>query len=55
MPEGTTILPTHEQLAGVRYDSNGLDAAIAQDVDNGDVLMLCLLYTSDAADDLLQV
>ena len=40
MPEGTTILPTHEQLAGVRYDSNGLVAAIAQDVDNGDVLML---------------
>ena len=40
MPEGTTITPTDEQLAGVKYDHNGLVAAIAQDVDNGDVLML---------------
>jgi phosphoribosyl-AMP cyclohydrolase len=40
MPEGTTIIPTDEQLAGVKYDSNGLVAAIAQDVDNGEVLML---------------
>ena len=40
MPEGTTITPTDEQLAGVKYDSNGLVAAIAQDVESGDVLML---------------
>ena len=40
MPEGTTITPTDEQLAGVKYDSDGLVAAIAQDVENGDVLML---------------
>ncbi len=40
MPEGTTIIPTDEQLAGIKYDEHGLVAAIAQDVDNGDVLML---------------
>jgi phosphoribosyl-AMP cyclohydrolase len=40
MPEGTTITPTAEQLAGVKYDSNGLVAAIAQDVHDGEVLML---------------
>jgi phosphoribosyl-AMP cyclohydrolase len=40
MPEGTVITPTAEQLAGVKYDSNGLVAAIAQDVDDGEVLML---------------
>ncbi len=40
MPEGTVITPTPEQLAGVKYDSNGLVAAIAQDVADGEVLML---------------
>ena len=40
MPEGVTITATDEQLAGVKYDANGLVAAIAQDVDNGEVLMM---------------
>ena len=40
MPEGITIDATDEQLAGIEYDEHGLVAAIAQDVDNGDVLML---------------
>jgi phosphoribosyl-AMP cyclohydrolase len=40
MPHGTTIDATDEQLAGVKYDEHGLVAAIAQDADNGDVLML---------------
>lgn len=40
MPEGITIDATDEQLAGIKYDDHGLVAAIAQDVDNGDVLML---------------
>ena len=39
-PKGSTIEATDEQIAGVKYDANGLVAAIAQDVDNGDVLML---------------
>jgi phosphoribosyl-AMP cyclohydrolase len=40
MPEGTTIDATEEQLAGIRFDEHGLVAAIAQDVESGDVLML---------------
>ena len=40
MPEGTTFIPTTEQLAGIKYDQNGLVAAIAQAVDDGAVLML---------------
>jgi len=40
MPAGTTIEATDEQFAGVNYDANGLVAAIAQDIANGDVLML---------------
>jgi phosphoribosyl-AMP cyclohydrolase/phosphoribosyl-ATP pyrophosphohydrolase/phosphoribosyl-AMP cyclohydrolase len=40
MPRATTIDATDEQLAAVRFDANGLVAAIAQDVDTGEVLML---------------
>ena len=40
MPEGITIDATAEQLAGIKYNDDGLVTAIAQDVDNGDVLML---------------
>ena len=40
MPDGTTIDATDDQLAGIAYDDQGLVAAIAQDIDNGDVLML---------------
>lgn len=40
MPEAITIEPTEDQLAGIRFDEHGLVAAIAQDVVNGDVLML---------------
>ncbi|MGA9279560.1 phosphoribosyl-AMP cyclohydrolase [Ilumatobacter sp.] len=40
MPETTTIEATAEQLAGVKYNADGLVTAIAQDVENGDVLML---------------
>ncbi len=40
MPDGTTIDPSDAQLASVMYDSNGLVAAIAQDVASGDVLMM---------------
>ena len=37
---GTAITATPEQLAGVKYDANGLVPAIAQDVETGDVLMM---------------
>jgi len=40
MPQTTIIEATDEQLAGVKYNADGLVAAIAQDVDTGDVLML---------------
>ena len=38
--QGTSIAATAEQLESVRYDANGLVPAIAQDVENGDVLMV---------------
>jgi phosphoribosyl-AMP cyclohydrolase/phosphoribosyl-ATP pyrophosphohydrolase/phosphoribosyl-AMP cyclohydrolase len=40
MPEPTIIEPTAEQLAEVKYNADGLVTAIAQDVHDGDVLML---------------
>lgn len=40
MPEGITIDATDEQFAGIEFDDRGLVAAIAQDVANGEVLML---------------
>ena len=40
MPDTTTIEATDEQLAAVKYDDAGLVTAIAQDVENGEVLML---------------
>ena len=39
-PEAIAIPYTEDELAAVRYDTNGLVAAIAQDVDTKDVLML---------------
>jgi phosphoribosyl-AMP cyclohydrolase len=38
--QGTTITATSEQLESVKFDSSGLVPVIAQDVDNGDVLMM---------------
>ncbi len=40
MPETTIIEATDEQLEGVKYNSDGLVTAIAQDVENGEILML---------------
>jgi len=40
MPETTNIAATDEQLAGIKYNADGLVTAIAQDVDNGEILML---------------
>ena len=40
MPETTIIEATAEQLAAIRYNADGLVTAIAQDVDNGEILML---------------
>jgi phosphoribosyl-AMP cyclohydrolase/phosphoribosyl-ATP pyrophosphohydrolase/phosphoribosyl-AMP cyclohydrolase len=40
MPETVPIEASAEQLAEVKYNSDGLVPAIAQDIENGDVLML---------------
>ena len=40
MPETVPIEASAEQLAEVKYNSDGLVPAIAQDVQNGDVLMM---------------
>ena len=37
------IVPTPEQLAAVKYNSDGLVPVIAQDIANGDVLMMAWL------------
>lgn len=40
MPETTIIEATAEQLAGIKYNADGLVTAIAQDAENGEILML---------------
>ena len=40
MPEAVSISATPEQLAAVKYDANGLVAAIAQDMHTKSVLMM---------------
>ena len=40
MPAGVRIDASPEQLADVRFDANGLVAAIAQDVETREVLMM---------------
>ena len=40
MPETITIDATDEQLSAVTYNGDGLVAAIAQDIENGDILMM---------------
>ena len=40
MPTGVRIDATPDQIDAVRFNSDGLVAAIAQDVDSGEVLMM---------------
>ena len=49
MPETTIIEATDEQLAGVKYNADGLVTAIAQDVENGEVLMLAWMNPESLA------
>jgi phosphoribosyl-AMP cyclohydrolase len=49
MPDGTTIVATTEQIESVTFNENGLVAAIAQDVDNGDVLMMAWMNAESLA------
>ena len=49
MPDGTTIVATPEQIDSVTFNDQGLVAAIAQDVDNGDVLMMAWMNRESLA------
>jgi phosphoribosyl-AMP cyclohydrolase/phosphoribosyl-ATP pyrophosphohydrolase/phosphoribosyl-AMP cyclohydrolase len=49
MPDAVSILATPTQLAAVKYDTNGLVAAIAQDVHTKDVLMLAWMNADTLA------
>ncbi|MGI9645323.1 MAG: phosphoribosyl-AMP cyclohydrolase [Ilumatobacteraceae bacterium] len=49
MPEAMTIEATADQLDAVRFDDDGLVPAIAQDVDNGDVLMMAWMNAESLA------
>ena len=40
MPDGIMIEATADQLDAVKFGDDGLVAVIAQDIDNGDVLMM---------------
>ena len=48
-PRGTTIVATPEQIDSVTFNDQGLVAAIAQDVDNGDVLMMAWMNRESLA------
>jgi phosphoribosyl-AMP cyclohydrolase len=45
----TTIGPTDSQLAAVKFNSDGLVPVIAQDVSNGDVLMMAWMNAESLA------
>jgi phosphoribosyl-AMP cyclohydrolase len=49
MSEVTTIDATAEQLAGIKFNDDGLVTAIAQDVSNGDILMLAWMNAESLA------
>jgi phosphoribosyl-AMP cyclohydrolase len=49
MPEGTMIAATPEQLAEVAFNHDGLVPVIAQDIDNGDVLMMAWMNRESLA------
>jgi phosphoribosyl-AMP cyclohydrolase/phosphoribosyl-ATP pyrophosphohydrolase/phosphoribosyl-AMP cyclohydrolase len=43
------IEPTAEQLAAIKYNSDGLVPVIAQDISNGDVLMMAWMNAESLA------
>lgn len=49
MPTGVRIEATAEQLAGVKYDAAGLVAAIAQDVESREILMMAWMNAETLA------
>ncbi len=49
MPEITLIDASEEQLAAVTYNADGLVPAIAQDIENGDILMMAWMSEESLA------
>jgi phosphoribosyl-AMP cyclohydrolase / phosphoribosyl-ATP pyrophosphohydrolase len=49
MPEGTMIAATPEQLEAVTFNHDGLVPVVAQDIDNGDVLMMAWMNRESLA------
>ena len=49
MPEGTMIAATPEQLEAVSFNQDGLVPVVAQDIDNGDVLMMAWMNRESLA------
>ncbi|MEI7547192.1 MAG: phosphoribosyl-AMP cyclohydrolase [Actinomycetota bacterium] len=49
MPDAVSILATNEQLAAVKYDTNGLVPVIAQDVATKSVLMMAYMNAETLA------
>jgi phosphoribosyl-AMP cyclohydrolase len=49
MPVGVRIEATAEQLAGVKFDSDGLVPAIAQDVETREILMMAWMNAETLA------
>lgn len=54
MPEAITITPTAEQLAEVKYNDDGLVAAIVQERDTGQVLMMAWMNAETLAQSLAE-
>ena len=49
VPGATTIVATPEQIESVTFNDDGLVAAIAQDIDNGEVLMMAWMNRESLA------
>ncbi len=52
MPEAMTITPTEEQLGKVKYNSDGLVAAIVQEEHTGQILMMAWMNAATLAQSL---
>ena len=54
MPEVVTITPTQEQMAAIKYNQDGLVAAIVQEHNTGKVLMMAWMNAETLAQSLAE-
>lgn len=54
MPEVVTITPTQEQMAAIKYNQDGLVAAIVQEHNTGKVLMIAWMNAETLAQSLAE-